>query len=169
MKEENLERQNGDIEKTGEGDAIDDPNLVWWDGPDDPNNPLNWSSWSKTIQILLIATVCFVTPLASSMFAPGVPGLMREFHNTSSELSAFVVSIYVLGFAYGPIFLAPLSEIYGRQPIYHVGNSLFVAFSIACALSRNLNVLIMMRFMEGIFGSAPLTNGMSSTVCWIYL
>lgn len=156
---ENFERQNGDIEKTGEADVVDDPNLVWWDGPEDPNNPLNWGSWSKTIQILLITTVCFVIPLASSMFAPGVPGLMREFHNTSSELGAFVVSIYVLGFAFGPIFLAPLSEIYGRQPIYHIGNSLFVAFSIACALSKNLNVLIIMRFMEGIFGSAPLTNG----------
>jgi hypothetical protein len=121
--QENFERQNGDFEKTGEADAVDDPNLVWWDGPDDPNNPLNWSSWSKTIQILLITTVCFVSPLAFSMFAPGVPGLMREFHNTSSELGAFVVSIYVLGFAFGPIFLAPLSEIYGRQPTYHVGNN----------------------------------------------
>jgi hypothetical protein len=37
--QENFEGQNGDIEKTGEGDAVDDPNLVWWDGPDDPNNP----------------------------------------------------------------------------------------------------------------------------------
>jgi hypothetical protein len=160
MKQENFERQNGDIEKTGEADAVGNPDLVWWDGPHDPNNPLNSSSWSKTIQILLIATVCFVTPLLSSIFAPGVPGLMREFHNTGFELGAFVVSIYVLGIAFGPIFLAPLSETYRRQPIYHVGNSLFVVFSIACALTLNLKVLIIMRFMEGIFGRAPL-----KTVC----
>jgi MFS family permease len=81
------------------------------------------------------------------MFAHGVPGLMREFHNTSSELGAFVLSIYVLGFAFGPIFLAPLSKINGRQRIYYVGNSLFVAFSIACALSKILNVLIIMRLL----------------------
>jgi MFS family permease len=51
------------------------------------------------------------------MFAPGVPNLMTEFQSTNIELGTFVVSIYVLGFAFGPMVLAPLSELYGRMPI----------------------------------------------------
>jgi MFS family permease len=51
------------------------------------------------------------------MFAPGVPELMQEFHSTNIELGTLVVSIYVMGFAFGPMVLAPMSELYGRMPI----------------------------------------------------
>lgn len=149
-----------DIEKLShEPSADDEANIVWWDGPNDPENPLNFKSWRKTSTMALVAAICFVAPLASSMFAPGVPQLMKEFKSTNEELASFVVSVYVLGFAVGPLFLAPLSEIYGRLPIYHIANIGFVALTIACALATNLNMLIGFRFLEGVFGSAPLTNG----------
>ncbi len=45
----------------------------------------------------------FYRPLASSMFAPGVPQVMRDFKSTNTELASFVVSIYILGFAIGPM------------------------------------------------------------------
>jgi MFS family permease len=37
------------------------------------------------------------------MFAPGVPQLMKDFNSTNTELASFVVSIYILGFAIGPM------------------------------------------------------------------
>ena len=98
-------------------------------------------------------------PLASSMFAPGVPGLMQEFHSTSTSLASFVVSVYVLGYAFGPIVLAPLSELYGRMPLYHASNVGFVVFTVACALASDLKMLIGFRFVEGVFGSCPITIG----------
>ncbi|KAL3421353.1 hypothetical protein PVAG01_07798 [Phlyctema vagabunda] len=137
----------------------DDSSLVGWDGPDDPHNPMNWSSWLKVSNIILISGITFVTPLASSMAAPGVPLIMREFESTSTELAAFVISVYVLGFAFGPMFLAPMSETYGRLPIYHICNVFFNLFNIACALAKNLDMLIGFRFLAGIFGSVALTNG----------
>ena len=93
------------------------------------------------------------------MFAPGVPEVMSEFDSTNIELASFVVSIYVLGYAFGPLLIAPLSELYGRLVIYHSCNVLFVIFTVACALATNLNMLIGFRFLEGTFGSAPLTIG----------
>ena len=157
-----------DVEKGGANEVSaeeSDPNVVYWNGPDDPQNPLNFTSWMKTLIIGLVSAICFVTPLASSMFAPGVPFLMAEFRSDNVELASFVVSIYVLGFAVGPLILAPMSEIYGRLPIYHVCNLGFVAFTVACALATNLNMLIGFRLMAGIFGSAPLTNGMLIRTC----
>lgn len=93
------------------------------------------------------------------MFAPGVPDVMKEFNSNNEQLASFVVSIYILGYAFGPLAVAPLSELYGRLPIYHVCNILFVVFTIACALSTNLSMLIGFRFLEGLFGSCPLTIG----------
>ena len=93
------------------------------------------------------------------MFAPGVPEVMTEFHSTNTTLAGFVVSVYVLGYAFGPLIIAPLSELYGRLPVYHVSNILFVVFTVACAVASNLNMLIGFRFLQGTFGSTPLTIG----------
>lgn len=99
------------------------------------------------------------SPLASSMFAPGIPQVMRDFHSNSESLATFVVSVYVLGFAIGPLLVAPLSEMYGRIPLYFSNFVLFVIFTIACAVSSNLSMLIGFRFLQGCVGSAPLTIG----------
>lgn len=93
------------------------------------------------------------------MFAPGVPDVIREFHTTNQSLATFVVSVYILGFAMGPLVIAPLSEMYGRVPIYNVCNVCFVAFTIGCALATDMNSLIAFRFLAGCFGIAPITNG----------
>ncbi len=106
----------------------DDANVVFWDGPDDAANPYNWPTWRKVVNCVIISALTFVTPLGSSIFAPGVPQLMMEFQSSSNELAAFVVSVYVLGFAFGPMLMAPLSEIYGRLWIYHICNIGFLAF-----------------------------------------
>ncbi|KAL8768282.1 MAG: hypothetical protein Q9209_005421 [Squamulea sp. 1 TL-2023] len=135
------------------------PNIVDWDGPDDPQQPTNWADGRKYIIIAIISSITFLTPLASSMFAPGIPEVMQEFKSDNVELASFVVSVYILGFAFGPMVIAPMSEEYGRLPVYHVCNVSFVIFTIACAVSSNLNMLIAWRFFEGVFGSAPLTIG----------
>jgi hypothetical protein len=134
-------------------------NIVDWDGPDDPGNPINFSSFIKFTNVGIVSALTFITPLASSMFAPGIPQLMEEFHSSSTLLAGFVVSVYVLGFAIGPLILAPASELVGRAIIYHICNAGFTVFTVACAVSTNLGMLITFRFFQGCFGSAPVTNG----------
>ncbi|KAF4827051.1 Efflux pump radE [Colletotrichum tropicale] len=141
------------------GETSEDENVVWWDGDDDPQNPYNWPTWRKVMTCTLISAMTFVTPLASSIFAPGVPELMKEFKNDSPYLASFVVSVYVLGFAAGPLLCAPLSEIYGRTIVYHVCNFCFICFNIGAAFAPTLNALIVFRLFAGIFGSCPITNG----------
>lgn len=98
-------------------------------------------------------------PLASSMFAPGVPQVMEEFKSSSDTLATFVVSVYVLGFACGPLLIAPISEAKGRSIVYHTCNTLFVLFTILSAVSRNMAMLIVFRFLAGFAGVAPITIG----------
>ncbi|OBT59771.1 hypothetical protein VE03_10759, partial [Pseudogymnoascus sp. 23342-1-I1] len=89
--------------------------IVGWEGQDDPSMPLNFADGNKFFLLFLISAIAFISPLASSMFAPGVSFMDKEFHNTSTILSAFCVSVFVLGYAVGPLLLSPLSEIYGRR------------------------------------------------------
>ncbi|KAK2029113.1 MFS general substrate transporter [Colletotrichum zoysiae] len=134
-------------------------NIVWWDGDNDPEHPYNWPVWRTRLNCTLVSCASFVAPLATTLFAPGVPQLMREFHSDSEELTTFVVSIYNLGMAFGPLLIAPLSEVYGRVKIYHVCNVGFVAFVIGCALAPNLQSLIALRFLSGVFGACFSANG----------
>jgi multidrug resistance protein len=136
-----------------------DPNIVDWDGPDDPANPLNWPMKKKWSIIAALGAVTFITPLASSFFAPGVPQVMHAFQEQSNLMATFVVSVYLLGFAIGPLVIAPMSEMYGRMPIYNICNVLFIVFNIACALSNSMGMLIAFRLLAGCAGASPLTLG----------
>jgi len=65
----------------------------------------------------------------------------------------------ILGFAFGPIVLAPISEMFGRLIVYNVSNVLFLCFTVGCALSTSWNMLIGFRFLAGCLGVAPITLG----------
>jgi multidrug resistance protein len=88
-----------------------------------------------------------------------VPEVVRNFHESDELIASFVVSIYILGYSFGPLIIAPLSEIYGRVPIYHVTNILFVIFTVACAVSTSMGMLIAFRFLAGTVGATVLTIG----------
>lgn len=93
------------------------------------------------------------------MFAPGVSQVTADFGTTNELLQSLVVSIYVLGLALGPLLLAPLSEVYGRWICYAGSNVLYTVFTVACAVSTNMSMLIVFRFLAGCAGSAPLAVG----------
>lgn len=134
---------------------------VWWNEPadQDPDNPMNWSPVHKASIVGLVAFVAFLTPLASSMFAPGIPELLVDFDVHSDVLATFVVSIYILGFAVGPLLVGPLSEMKGRSFVYHTCNFLFVVFTVCSALSVNMGMLMVFRFLSGFAGVASTTIG----------
>jgi multidrug resistance protein len=62
------------------------------------------------------------------------------------------------------LLLVPLADVFGRVNIYHAGNFLFIVFTIACAVSTNMDMLIGFRFLAGLVSSAPLTVGGGTVV-----
>ena len=91
---------------TEEKPASPPNNIVDWDGPDDPKSPMNWPMSLRWLQVAIVALLTFTTPLASSMFAPGLCLLDQQFHNQSDILSALALSCYLLGFVFGPFVAA---------------------------------------------------------------
>ncbi|KAH7314191.1 major facilitator superfamily domain-containing protein [Rhexocercosporidium sp. MPI-PUGE-AT-0058] len=136
-----------------------DNDIVGWESQDDPEMPLNFSEKRKWLLISLLGSITFISPLASSMFAPGVSFMNKDFHNDSLILSSLTVSIFVLGYAVGPLILAPLCEIFGRRFVLTGANAFFCVWQIGCALAPNLPALIVFRFLAGIGGSGCLTIG----------
>ncbi|KAH8818993.1 major facilitator superfamily domain-containing protein [Xylogone sp. PMI_703] len=138
--------------------------IIGWNGPDDPENPLNWPKYQRVGHVVMVAAMSFVSPLESSIFAPSVPQVMKEFHATNTLLGTFSVSVFVLGYVIGPFVAAPLSELYGRLYVYHGGNILFVVFTIACAKAPSLPSLVGFRLLAGCAGAVPITIGGGTVV-----
>lgn len=136
-----------------------DKGIVGWEGQADPEMPLNFANSRKWFIVTMLAAITFMTPFASSNLAPTLKYLEADYHETDITKGSMPVSIFVLGYAVGPLFLSPLSEIYGRNIILTSANAFFCAWLIGCALAPSLNLLIFFRFMCGVGGSACTTVG----------
>lgn len=134
----------------------ENPYLVNWI-QDDPRNPMEWPRATKWIYTMLVAIATLAVALVSSAFSGGLPQVLQEF-KISSEVGTLGLSLFVVGFAIGPLLWAPLSEMYGRQLLFFVSYAGLTAFNAGAAGSQNPWTLIILRFFAGAFGSSPLTN-----------
>lgn len=134
--------------------------IVGWDGQDDPEHPLNFPPGRKWFITGLLAAITFMTPFASSILAPAIIYVSADFGVSDDiTLGAMPVSIFVLGYAVGPLLLSPLSEIYGRRIVIASANAFFCVWLIGCALAPSLGTLVFFRFLSGLGGSASQTIG----------
>ncbi|KAF2109038.1 major facilitator superfamily domain-containing protein [Lophiotrema nucula] len=161
--EKDIEKQAPDKmdqpDATPREEALKDDNIVNWDGPDDPENPMNWAKSKKITAVGIVSLITFLSPLSSTMISPATADVMKTFNTTNATLGAFVTSVYLIGYVCGPLVIAPLSELYGRNIMYNVCNFIFLIFTIACALANNLAALIIFRLLAGTAASCALTVG----------
>ena len=134
----------------------EDPYVVIWIH-DDPRNPMLYSSTRKWTITMLVAMATLAVAFVSSAFSGGANEVLMTFH-TSQEIFTLGISLFVLGFAIGPLLWAPLSELFGRQILYITTYGALTAFNAGAAGSQNLATVIILRFLAGAFGSSPLTN-----------
>lgn len=133
----------------------DAENVVGWDGPDDPENPMNWPLRKKYTTTVFYATLTFCLTFASSVFSTATMVTAKLF-GVSNEVMVLGTSLFVLGFAVGPIIWGPLSELYGRKTPLFFGFFCFAIFQIPVAVAQNIETVMLFRFLGGMFGSAPL-------------
>lgn len=87
---------------------------------------------------------------------------MQHFGETDEALGTLITTIYLLGYAFGPLGIAPLSELYGRTIMFRSCTLLFTVFNIACAVADSFGSLVVYRLLAGIAGSCAGTLGASS-------
>lgn len=93
---------------------------------------------------------------ASSIYTTTYDQMSSEF-GTSTIVSTVGLSTFVLGIGTGPLLTGPLSEHYGRRPIYLVAWSLFIIWTIPSAVGTNIQTLIIGRFFQGFAGGTFLS------------
>ena len=74
----------------------------------------------------------------------------------SVEVATLSTSLFVLGYAFGPLIWGPFSELQGRKLPILIAIFGFTLFNFAAATAFNLQTLMLSRFFTGFFGSGPL-------------
>ena len=91
-----------------------DPYLVDWE-PNDASNPRNWSTLYKSWITFQLGMLAMSVSLGSSIISPAEDSIIRYTH-ISSEVAVMPVSLFILGFAFGPLLWAPISEVGPASP-----------------------------------------------------
>ncbi|CCX11540.1 Similar to Polyamine transporter 4; acc. no. Q12256 [Pyronema omphalodes CBS 100304] len=130
-----------------------DPSSLELQGPEDPRN---WSKGRKWLLSLKLCIFCFAVSMGSTIFTPAVQVIARQFHE-SDTVAILGISMYVIGFAVGPVFFSPLSEVYGRKVVLIPVWLLFCALQFGCIFAPNMPTLLVFRLLVGIAGSPSLT------------
>ncbi|EGW32454.1 benomyl/methotrexate resistance protein [Spathaspora passalidarum NRRL Y-27907] len=98
--------------------------------------------------------------MGSAVYTPGIEEIMQEF-NISVTVATLPLTLFVLGYAVGPLVFSPLSEnaVFGRTSIYILTLAMFVILQIPTALVHNIAGLCVLRFLAGVFASPCLATG----------
>lgn len=94
----------------------------------------------------------------STSYTTGFDQMMKEFHVNSEPVVTLGVTTYLIGLAVGSLILAPISETYGRRPVYVIATLIFTAFIAPCAKAHGLAEIIVLRFFGACAGSAFVAN-----------
>lgn len=86
-----------------------------------------------------------------------IRSIATDFHVKDEEQLVLTTSMYLLGYVFGPLVFAPLSETYGRR-ILMLGTFFFyTVFTLACALAPNWPALLIFRLLQGIGAASPIS------------
>lgn len=103
------------------------------------------------------AMLVMLGPISMSLYTPAMPDLVHAFGTTDAAIN-LTLSVYFGGFAVAQLFTGPLSDAFGRRRVSLVFMSIYLAASIAAALSPSVGVLVAARLVQGIGASAGIAT-----------
>ncbi len=114
----------------------------------------NKSDYATTAFILILISLGY---FATDIYLPSLPALSAYFHTGDNEVQMTLFS-YMLSFAIAPLLFGPLSDHIGRKKVLIIGIIIGIFATIGCLFSKNIEMLIAFRFIQGIGAGAVLIS-----------
>ncbi|MFC7395314.1 multidrug effflux MFS transporter [Scopulibacillus cellulosilyticus] len=94
-------------------------------------------------------------PFSIDMYLPSLPALTIDLH-TNTSLAQLSLTACLLGLAFGQLFAGPISDKRGRKKPLVIALIIYAAASLLCAVCPSIWLLIVLRIIQGIAGSAGI-------------
>ncbi|KPI39049.1 Polyamine transporter 4 [Cyphellophora attinorum] len=150
---------SGSPSTKGEVDAtLEVAPAILWDDPTEKRNPKNWPLFAKIFHTVIPCVISFEVTFSTSVTVPAAGVIAAEFSVTRTE-ALLTLTLYTLGLAFGPLFIAPFSEVWGRRVVYISTLSFLLVFTGAGSGAPNFPALLVFRFLAGFLGSSAMAIG----------
>lgn len=94
-------------------------------------------------------------PISLDLYLPSLPELAADL-NTSVSSAQLTITACLLGLAVGQLIAGPLSDQFGRRRPLLIGLVCYLATSLACAFAPTIELLLVLRLLQGLAGAAGL-------------
>lgn len=115
-------------------------------------------NWQKAIFPYALVFYEAVLYLANDMYLPSLPTIAKDLA-TSQEMVQYTLSLWFLGTCSLQIFLGPFSDYFGRRAVLVGGAVLFLISTVMCAVSDNITLLLVARFLQGSVVGTVVVSG----------
>jgi DHA1 family bicyclomycin/chloramphenicol resistance-like MFS transporter len=106
---------------------------------------------NNLLTLSLLGALSLVSPLAIDSYLPAFTRMAADLKTTSAIVS-LSLSTYFIGLAFGQFVYGPLLDRFGRKKPIYAGLTIFLAASVGCMLTTNIQVLIALRLLQGLGG-----------------
>lgn len=107
------------------------------------------------IVIILLGILSAFGPLSIDMYLPALPKIATDFGVELSSVQLSLASFFV-GIAAGQVFYGPVTDKWGRKKPLYFGLALYTVASFLCAISTNVESLILYRFVQALGSCAGM-------------
>jgi DHA1 family bicyclomycin/chloramphenicol resistance-like MFS transporter len=106
----------------------------------------------------LVIAFSVLGPFSLHVVIPAIPMLVAELDTGYGEAQR-TLTVYLVGIAGGQLVHGPLSDRFGRRPVLLAGMALYALASLGCALSSSIEVLTLLRLLQGATGCVGYVLG----------
>ena len=117
-------------------------------------------SHNRFLIIIILGALSTISPFAIDMYLPAFPQIAAALGTSTARISLSIAS-YFAGLAAGQLFYGPLLDRVGRKLPLYAGLTLFLAASLLCLVSRTVEWLVAMRFVQALGGCAAQVAAMA--------
>ncbi|KAG6007487.1 hypothetical protein E4U21_005955 [Claviceps maximensis] len=130
--------------------------VIGWE-VDDPENPHNWSTPKKSWILFIAVMLLLSTAMSSSLPSMAIPNITAEFGISSPPAHVLPISVFLIGYIFGPLIWGPPSEHIGRRNLSVLTFFCFCVFTMGCALAPSWASFLVFRLLCGVFAGSPIT------------
>ncbi len=122
---------------------------------DTPSQLGAFSPGRRAVIILILGGLWTIGSFATDLFLPAMPATADDL-GASTQAVALSVTTFLIGLAFGQLLAGPLSDTYGRRRTLLAGLIVFTVSALVCVVAPSVQVLIAMRFVQGVAGAFGL-------------
>lgn len=120
-----------------------------------PESAQRLKGMGKIEFIALMAFLMALNALAIDIMLPGLQQIGASLGVENENHRQYVISAYLIGFAFAQLLYGPISDRFGRRMPMFVGLAIYVVSSLMAILVPSFAALLALRFIQGI-GSAAM-------------